>query len=254
MFEILLREQEDLLWKTMTMWFNNAYMKKEFNKELIEDSISWLYGISGIKNPEILYASSPLQCQIIASKIINQKNQPASPERYIRDIIGKEFNSAPLLSDLVDRKIRERVCDQLSLVWEGIYLIEEHLKRKLKSSYKNFSRDGIAGFQWCSYHEFFEKIGLIKSNPFFDQYRNFIFNSGIFLSIYDEDYVIICPNPSKAYFNKEIQLHSTDGPAISWDDGYKIYCLFGTAVNEEIVMSNVEKLRQFKYIKDRFKY
>ncbi|MEW6418759.1 MAG: hypothetical protein AB1480_11675 [Nitrospirota bacterium] len=145
---------QDKTSEIMETWFNNAYVRKDFNRDIIEDSISWLYSISGLKKPEILYASSPLQCQSIAS-MINQI-EPTDPGRSIRYAIGKEFNSAPLLSDLVDRKICERVCDQLSLVWEGVYLIEEHLRRRLKSKYENFSRDGIAAFQWCSYHEFFE--------------------------------------------------------------------------------------------------
>ena len=258
MLEILSKEQEKLLWKTMETWFNNAYIRKDFDKDIIEDSICWLYNTSGLKKPEILYASSPLQCQSIAStmKIRTQQNQITTPnlERHVRDTIGKQFNSALLLADLVDRKIRERVCDQLSLVWEGRYLIEEHIRRRLKGNYENFSRDGIAAFQFCSYHEFFEKIGVIKSNSSFDKYRNFIFDSGIFLSIYAKDHAIVCPNPSKAYFDRELQLHSVDGPAISWEDGYKIYCLFGTPVNKETVMNNAEQLRQFKYIKDRFEF
>lgn len=259
MLEILSKEQERLLWKTMETWFNNAYIRKDFNKDLIEDSISWLYNISGLKKPEILYASSPLQCQSVASmkKIKNQQNQITTTnlERHTRDTIGKQFNSAPLLPDLVVRKIRERVCDQLSLVWEGVYLIAEHIRRNLKGNYENFSRDGIAAFQWCSYHEFFEKIGVITSNSSFNKYQNFIFNSGIFLSIYAKDHAIVCPNPSKAYFNKEAQLHYVDGSAISWEDGYKIYCLFGSAVNKETVMNlnYAERLRQYRDIKDSFK-
>ena len=158
----------------------------------------------------------------------------ASPnlERHIRDTIGKQFNSVPLLSDLVDRKIRERVCDQLSLVWEGVCLIEEHMRRILKGNYENFSRDGIAAFQWCSYHEFFEKIGVITSNSSFEKYRNFIFNSGIFLSIYNKDHAIVCPNPSTAYFNKEAQLHYVDGAAISWDGKLIKHCTSITNTGE----------------------
>ncbi len=256
MLEILSKEQEGLLWRTMETWFNNAYVRKDLNKDLIEDSICWLYSISGLKKPDIFYASSPLQCQSIASMIKTRTQQnritTTNLERHIRDTIGKQFNSAPLLPDLVDRKIRERACDQLSLVREGGDLVEEHLRRVLKDTCEKFSRDGIAAFQWCGYHEFFEKIGVIKSNSSFDKYRNFIFDSGIFLSIYDKDHAIVCPNPSWAYFNKEIQLHSIDGPAISWGDGYKIFCLYGGAVNEETVMNNAEALRKHKHIKDSF--
>ncbi|MBE0427230.1 MAG: hypothetical protein IBX72_11385 [Nitrospirae bacterium] len=257
MIELLSKKQEELLWKTMEIWFNNAYAKKDFNRDLIEDSIGWLYSIAGLKKPEISYAKSPLQCQSIASirKITEHKNQITSSDlaRHIRCTIEKQFNETTLLSDLVYKEVRERVWDQLSLVVEGKCLIERYLKRNLKGKLIKFSRDGIAAFQWCSYYEFFQEIGVITSNSSFDKYRNFIFNSGIFLSIYDKDNVIVCPNPLRVYFNKELQLHYVDGAAISWEDGYKLYCLSGHALNEEIVMNYAEKLRQHRNIKNSFK-
>jgi len=241
----------------MEMWFNNAYVKKEFNRSLIEDSISWLYSISSLKKPEILYTSSPLQCQSIASKIKITEHQNRiiyyDPTKNIRYSIEKQFNENTPLSDLVYKAIRARVWDQLSLVHEGKCLIEKYLNRSFNDQLIKFSRDGIAAFQWCSYHEFFEKIGVIKSNSSFDKYRNFIFNSGIFLSIYYEDYAIVCPNASKAFFNKEIQLHSVDGAAILWEDGFEIYCLFGSVVNKEIVEDYAKKLSRYKDIKDSVK-
>ena len=62
----------------------------------------------------------------------------------------------------------------------------------------------------------------------------------MFMSIYEKSTAIVCPNPSYAKLNDSFQLHCPDGPAISWEDGYKLYFLNGVRVSEVFFMSDDE--------------
>jgi len=49
-------------------------------------------------------------------------------------------------------------------------------------------------------------------------------------------FIILCERPSEIHITAEGQLHNTTGPALAFRDGWKIYCIEGNPVTEQIVM------------------
>ncbi|MBI4827046.1 MAG: hypothetical protein HY807_11620 [Nitrospirae bacterium] len=69
MLERLSGEQKSQVARIASMWVENAFLKRDMDKALIEESLKWLYGLIGLPKPTVYYAKSPLDCQRIASEL-----------------------------------------------------------------------------------------------------------------------------------------------------------------------------------------
>jgi hypothetical protein len=78
-----------------------------------------------------------------------------------------------------------------------------------------------------------------------------ILQSGIYDLITYEKLAIVCvqSNPVKWIEQRERRvMHCEDGPAIEWEDGFKVYSLWGITLREELYKNIVEKQLSFKEI------
>lgn len=96
---------------------------------------------------------------------------------------------------------------------------------------------------WTAWCDYFQRIGIIEKNEYdFDKWRDFIFKSGVFATCLYKNVAFVCIKPCKINRNENGDLHCTDGMAIAWRDGYGEYYLNGVSVDENVVMTPIDKL------------
>lgn len=212
-------------------WIKNAFVRRDIDRALIEDSLAWLYGLIELPNPIVYYAQSPLDCQRIASELKSERQWQNLNNEIKFELERKVYRLVP---DKVADKVRKQVWEQAKPISLIKLQLEFALRERLKKDgFESFCSDGMRAIQWCLYYVFFGELGIIKSKDF-ERYCDFIFNSGIFMSMNEASCAIVCPNPSHAKLNERFQLHCTDGPAMAWEDGYKLYSLNGVTVSEAV--------------------
>lgn len=241
MLKILSSTQETRLSEISSTWLENAFMQRSLDKSLIENSLKWLYGLIGLPMPTIYYAESPMRCQTATRELKLERLKKGLEWKNIncqaRYEIEHQVNRP--VSGKASGRVRKHVWEQTKQLGITKLQFEFHLKNLLDGGFENFSSDGMRAIQWCSYYDFFREIGVLKCKDF-ERYREFIFGSGVSMSIYEASIAIVCPNPSYAMLNDNFQLHCPDGPSISWEDGYKLYFLNGVRVSEVFFMPDHE--------------
>lgn len=99
-----------------------------------------------------------------------------------------------------------------------------------------------------SFYDFFEKIGVVKNENWL-KYRELI-RSGVFDMIQLEGVCIVATRPTAIRRDNRNNLHSEDGPAIEWKDGYKLWYLHGVHVEPEMHKDIVGGKMSFAEIMD----
>ena len=95
-------------------------------------------------------------------------------------------------------------------------------------------------YGWVAFYDAFARMGITK--PKFVQYRDLMRDSNIFMSIQLKRFCIFCEMPSNVS-REGIDLHSINGKAIQWRDGWGFYSIFGVrfpkALYEKVTKKNV---------------
>jgi hypothetical protein len=211
--------QQLLLDETSSKWVNSALMNKPLNKSAIRDFIGWLYQGYGLLRPEIHYATSPLVSQKIAREIRalgkNWRNM-----KYVI-LSGTETRMLNLAD--TGRKIRCSVMERTKAASLLKIHVETQIQKHFNWNCDEFGQD-VRNVQWCSYYDFCRRAGFVK-HPLgtADQYCEYVFHSGVFLTIYEISHVIVCPNPSGIKVNIVNQGNSHEGHEVSWGDGFTVH-------------------------------
>jgi len=96
---------------------------------------------------------------------------------------------------------------------------------------------------WTAFYDFMQQIGVEYDAEWkFNEWKNFIKNSGVFAMVLFENVAFACIRPAEVHRNSAGDLHSVKGMAISWKDGYGEYALNGVWVDKDIVMTPAEQL------------
>ena len=208
--------QRLLLYEISSKWVNSALMKRPLNKSVIQDFISWLYQCYGLLIPEIHYATSPLVSQKIALEI----RALGKNWRNMKYVILSGTETRMLNLAKTGRKIRCSVMERTKAASLLKIHVETQILKHFNWNCEAFGQD-LRNVQWCSFYDFCRKAGFVK-NPLgtVDQYCEYVFNSGVFLSIYEISHVIVCPNPSAIKVNIVNQGNSHEGHEVSWGDGF----------------------------------
>ena len=214
--KINLESQQLLLDEISSKWVNSALMKKPLNKSAIQDFIGWLYQGYGLLRPEIHYATSPLVSQKIALEI-RALDQNWRNMKYVI-LSGTETRMLNLAK--TGRKIRCSVMEKTKAASLLKIHVETQILKHFDWNCEEFGQD-LRNVQWCSFYDFCRKAGFVKK-PLgtVDQYCEYVFNSGVFLTIYETSHVIVCPNPSEIRVSSIKQGNSHEAREVSWDDGF----------------------------------
>jgi hypothetical protein len=208
--------QESLLREISSKWMDSALRKKPLNKSLIQDSIVWLYQCYSLPMPEIHDAASPLAAQEIA-RDIRARSQTWRNLKHI--VLGGIENHLFELPD-INSKLRYRIMGGAKAASIAKINIESKVLKHFNWYCEEFGQD-LRNVQWCSFYDFCCQAGFVK-NPLgtFDRYCEYVFHSGVFLTIYENSHVIVCPNPSEIKINTVRKVNSLDGHEVSWSDGF----------------------------------
>lgn len=124
-------------------------------------------------------------------------------------------------------------------------------KEEIKEDVKDFDYFGI-GFDsgWASFYDYFQRIGILESDDEeFNTIKEFL-HSGIWATIMFEKLVVCIARPRIVKVDAQGALHSDNGPAIAFDDGYEEYAWHGTWVDEKIIM-HPEKITREDILAER---
>ena len=130
----------------------------------------------------------------------------------VRDQVGRQVGSqvwdqvGNQVGNEVGRQVREQVESQ---VWDQV----GNITTKKLDFHEQFF--GVWDAGWISFYDFFEKIGILKSDEF-SKYREL--QRQAFSIVMFESFVVVCKLPKKTHVSDH-GLHSTNGPCIEWRDG-----------------------------------
>lgn len=97
-------------------------------------------------------------------------------------------------------------------------------------TYFNFSYYGsISDYPWMGRYKYFQDIGVDIDVPGFNEFYEYI-TSGIYDTILFDTVAIVCRLPRVINRDSDFNLHSDSGPAVEWDDGFKLYYYHGISI------------------------
>ena len=215
--ETLTPEQEKKMTEVKQYWLDYIFScKNSVNRDEAKISIEWLYKFSKLGKPVIIYVDSPMSCQIAVL--------------YLKEFL-KVLKQKPLANvwENVEENVEANVWEN---VWENVEAnVGENVRANVGENYESFSSYGNVGdYGWVSFYDFFTQIGVLD-NKDFNQFKG-ILTSGIYDMIQLNGFCIVSDMPSEIKRNND-RLHSVDGPAISFKDGYSQYYINGRALPEK---------------------
>jgi hypothetical protein len=94
---------------------------------------------------------------------------------------------------------------------------------------------------WLSFYDFFDQIGidLGKAKLDFEKFRDLI-RCGVYDMIQLDGLCVVCQFPKFVKRNQSNVMHSENGPAIEWADGYKLNYLNGVSFTEKLYKNVID--------------
>ena len=202
MIEKLTQEQIELQKEVRDEWIDIALYRQNFDKEELEAGVKWLYYVSNLKEPEVVYVDSP-----------------------------KNFSDK--LTDSVGASVWDSVWTSVGTsVWDSV-------RASVRASVRTSVWDSVS---WtalaydsddCSFIEYFRRIGVkIDKEEEWNKYIGFL-KAGAFYCFFFEKKAFVMRRPISILQNERKQLHSTTQPALKWYDGTEEYYLNGVKFEKE---------------------
>lgn len=242
MLEKLTKSQEKDMIVVRDRWINQLNSCPKINKKEAKKWITWLYKLSGLKAPKIEFLDSPLACQYAANKFRNNvgssvENSVGSSVRNnvwnsVRNNVGNNVENSvgsSVVNNVVN-SVRNSVGSSVC------YSVGNSVGSSEKLKYFSFCNYGdISDYGWVSFCDFFkDKVKFNKET--LKNLNNFIFllKSGIFTMIQLEKYCFVSCMPEYIKRDDRQRLHSNEGSAIRFADGFEMFCLYGIEFKKEV--------------------
>ena len=110
--------------------------------------------------------------------------------------------------------------------------VNKRAGNKEMQAYEFSTYGNVWDYGWLSFYSFFEKIGVFD-NEDFTKYKDMIL-SGIYDMIQMDTLCVVCKMPDSIIRDDNNRLHSIDGYAIEWDDGYGQHYIHGRFVDKKL--------------------
>ena len=219
--ESLNEEQTQLMEIVKKEWLDIPFGKrKRINRKRAKELIEWLYTLSGLEKPLVIFLESPLGLQY-AQNIL--RNMDFSQVRnQVRNQVENQVWSQVWnqVWNQVESQVGNQVWNQVgNQVWSQVW--NENLIYESFSSYGN-----IWDLGWLSFYDFFERIGFDYNLEAYNNFKELI-KIGIYDMIQMDKVCFVASLPKDIFRDDLNRLHSTLKPAISWRDGYKLHYLHG---------------------------
>jgi hypothetical protein len=250
--ETLDKKQIKIMEQTRQEWLDRFFSGKlRTDRKQATESIKWLYKFSKLKEPRIIFLSSPLGIQFGANMLkgVAGAQVGAQVRAQVRDQVWAQVwaqvgaQVGDQVRDQVGAQVRDQVWAQVwaqvrDQVWAQVR--DQVGDQKLEWFSTSYSYYGsIWDYGWVSFYDFFTRIGVIDFEPF----NNFmaLMKSGVYEMILLDGLCIVSDMPIKVYRDERNRLHNENGPAIEFADGYKLWFYHGIAIKPEWI-ENPSKL------------
>lgn len=208
--EKLTPEQEAKIPEYLEKYYNKIYNPQKVDEKKAIKSINYIYKEAGYGEPQVIFATSPIDAQIIANT----------------------FTQEDKIKNIVDNMRKNKV---------PVTEMFEKLRGKIK--YEETSWYGnISDYGWTCFYEFI-------NNEIFPDFKLEIWDiwkelveSNIYDMIQLEKVCIVIVMPEHVKVNADKRLHCETGSAIRWSDGYELYYLNGINVPDYIVNLPADEL------------
>ncbi len=229
--EKLSEDQEKLMIQTKNEWLNYIFScKNKLNKKEVEKGINWMYKISNLEKPMIIYLDSPYGLQI-GVNILDQILK--SDLKQVGSQVGSQVRSQ------VWSQVGSQVWSQVgSQVWSQVgSQVGSQVESQVGSQdlkYYSFSYYGnIWDYGWISFYDFFQKINIFE-NENFNQFKSLL-RSGVYDMIQLKGVCFVFGLPNIILRNNRNQLHNEKSHAIEFKDGYKCWFWKGISVPQKLI-------------------
>lgn len=224
-------------------------LDKKINEKDAIEGVEFVYKLAGLKS-KVIILDSPLACQKACQKLYNQVQDSIGNQigNQLGYEVGIQIWNRILceVNNQVDIQVKNWVWNKVgNPFWNQIRVqVMNVLRSQIKDMIRNradngiwnrcfiMSLDGVWSIGWTAFYSYFKKIGIVD-NELFDKYEKYI-KSGVFTSIYFENLAILSRNPTKLSKDEICNLHSVEGYAIEWMDGYGQYYVDGVYFDSDL--------------------
>ena len=203
-------------------WLNKLFKRKvKQDDKRVAEIIEWIYQISGLKKPRVIFVESPLAIQYALNMMGSQV------ESQVRSQVWSQ----------VESQVESRVGSQVgSQVWSQV----GSQVRSQKLKWFDWSYYGrVDDYGWVGFYDYFRRIGILK-NKNFDIFSE-IFQYDIFSMVQLDGLCVICRLPEYVERDTETRMSSTTKSAIKWKDGYELYYINGVNFDKELWQKVIDK-------------
>ena len=228
--ETLTPEQEANIIPHRDFWLNYILScKNRTDRKKAKKGVEWLYKFCGKKPPVIIWMDSPYGCQVAANFFEQFYNSPKANIRdNIRDNIGANIganiwdNIWDNIGDNIGANIRDNI---RANIWDN---------KKMKY-YDVGYRGGAYDYGWVAWIDYFLQNNLIKTDKEADfNCLKELLLSGVFDMIQLDGICFVSDMPTKIMRNPNGRLHSPNGFAVEFKDGFGQHYINGRYISHEI--------------------
>ena len=224
----LTKEQEDLLPIVRDKWIAIGLSTRPMDFEKVRDKlIPAYYNAGGLEAPKtVVYCRSPKE---MVEKVCNDKKALNSS---VYSAVNSAVNSA--VGSAVGSAVNSAIYSAVhSAVYSAVYsAVGSAVYSTVNSAVWNGYVGGNLWASWQAYYDYFVQIGvegLDKIIPTLELSEE----CGYLYPAKDVCYVT--DKPEFIHRNEEGKLHSLNGPAMKWRDGFEIYRINGDKATDEQV-------------------
>ena len=219
--EKLTLEQEAAIPDYIKSWIDRLDKSAKLDREAATQGAKWLYKFCKLKEPLVVFVSSPMAAQIAAGLFKNLAQVRAQVWAQVRDQVWAQVGAQ--VWDQVWDQVWAQVRDQVRAQVRGQELFSF-------CSYGSFCSDA----HWIAFYRYFQKFNVCKiENDAFESFSKLI-ETNVYDVIQLDGAYIGCEMPIEVHRDSQHRLHSTGGMAIKWSDGWGIYSLWGVTFDKEL--------------------
>ena len=238
--EALTPEQHAELPAFRERWRAVGLSTSPINEESARSAVRILYQAGGCEPPKaVITLASPMACLIargICERLLNEKLRGQLGDQLwdqLRGQLGDQLGDQ--LWDQLRGQLRGQLWDQLRGQLGGQLggQLWDQLRGQL---YVDPYFIGGQDAYWLSFAEFGEKIGArysARTKEFFEAYRGYALTCGWMFAF--KPMAFVSDRPAEIHFDAQRRLHSPDGMAVRFRDGWGVHAWHGLRVPARLI-------------------
>jgi hypothetical protein len=269
MIDKLTPEQEAKIPEYLQKYYDKVYRSQPIDRNMCEESITYIYKQAGYKAPYVWYVESPLMAQIVANLLTNKdysnlrSNLRSNLESNLWSNLVSNLRSN-LRSNLESNLVSNLESNLESNLWSNLVSnlwsnLVSNLRSNLGSNLRSNLGSNLGSNLWSNLRSNLESIDYITTayygnlsdygwTCFYDfinnelmpsynlelwsNWKNLI-SSNVYDMIQFDGLCIVMSMPNKVNIDDNKRLHSEIGYAVSWKDGYEVYAWHGLIIPKE---------------------